>query len=132
MALTDIYVRDKYSGRIHRVGDDQHDSLWVDAAGTVHYHHLQNGDGCGPRSRMLPKERAGFEFVPSDCGDIFDPDHLFPLERHGRLIDADALIKSLMVDPMECPGCPEPEHLEEFIELLKNAPTVSPAEEEKK
>ena len=25
--LIDIYVRDKQSGRIHRVGDDQHDQL---------------------------------------------------------------------------------------------------------
>lgn len=127
MRLTDIYVRDKYSGKMHRVGDDRHDSLWVDAAGTVHYHHLQNGDGCGARSRMLPKERAGFEFLSSDCGDIHEVNTPEP---YGRLIDADALIKSLMVDPVECPGCPEPEYLEEFIELLKNAPTVRPAEGE--
>ena len=49
---------------------------------------------------------------------------------HGRLIDADALIKSLEVNPVECPGCPEPEYLEEFIELLREAQTIIPAEGE--
>jgi len=48
----------------------------------------------------------------------------------GKLIDADALIRSLEVDPVECPGCPEPEYLKEFIELLAEAPTIMPAEEE--
>lgn len=43
---TDIYVRDKYTGDIHRVGDDPHDSLYVDDEGTLHYYNLQNGDGC--------------------------------------------------------------------------------------
>ena len=40
-----------------------------------------------------------------------------------RLIDADALIDSLKVDPIECCGCPEPEWLEQFIDILNNAPT---------
>lgn len=43
---TDIYVRDKYTGNIHKVGDDLHDSLYVDIEGTLHYYNLQNGDGC--------------------------------------------------------------------------------------
>lgn len=47
---------------------------------------------------------------------------------HGRLIDADALISELTIDPVECPGCPEPEYLEEFIDLLEGAPTVVEAE----
>lgn len=42
----------------------------------------------------------------------------------GKLIDADALIRSLMVDPVECPGCPEPEFLSDLIEVFKTAPTV--------
>lgn len=44
--LTDIFVRDKYTGNIHKVGDDPHDSLYVDDEGTLHYSNLQNGDGC--------------------------------------------------------------------------------------
>lgn len=127
MSLIDLYVRDKYSGRIHKVGEDHHDSLWVDPAGTVHYFNIQCGDGCGERSRVLPKERAGFEFVPSSNGDI--DDWGYTPEPRGRLIDADALIKSLEVDPVECPGCPEPEYLKEFIELLAEAPTIIEAEE---
>lgn len=41
-----------------------------------------------------------------------------------RLLDADALIAALEVDPIECPGCPEPEFLPEIIELLREAPTI--------
>ncbi len=40
-----------------------------------------------------------------------------------RLIDADAILKQLEVDPVECPGCPEPEYLNEFKELLESAPS---------
>lgn len=41
-----------------------------------------------------------------------------------RLIDADALIDSLTVDQMECYGCPEPEWMDEIIEILEHAPTI--------
>ncbi len=64
----EIYVRDKESGIIHKVGTDQHDSLWVDAAGEVHYRNMQNGDGCSGKSHL--DNRCGYEFVQSDCGEI--------------------------------------------------------------
>lgn len=92
MSKTDLYIRDKYSGRIHRVGDSPHDMLTVDDKGTVHYFNLQNGDGCtGYRSvnretlkdkypDMNWGERAkeytrGYEFVPNtdDYGYPTDP-----------------------------------------------------------
>lgn len=76
---TDIFVKDRYTGRIHRVGDDPHDSLYVDEKGNVHYYNLQNGEGCGKNSKKVKTlaekypdmdwgERAnefthGFEFV---------------------------------------------------------------------
>ena len=41
-----------------------------------------------------------------------------------KLIDADALIQGFMVDPLDCPGCPEPEFLDDLIEILKAAPSV--------
>jgi len=41
-----------------------------------------------------------------------------------KLIDADKLIEELSVDPVECPGCPEPEWLEEFVRILENATPV--------
>lgn len=41
-----------------------------------------------------------------------------------RLIDADALIESLSIYPEDCPGCPEPEWLEELACVLALAPTV--------
>lgn len=43
-----------------------------------------------------------------------------------RLIDADALIESLTVDPIGCAGCPEPEFMDELIDILDTAPTVEP------
>ena len=64
----DFYVRDKQTGTVHRVGDDQHDSIWVDTEGELHYSNLQNGDGCSGKSAL--NEECGYEFVPSDCGAI--------------------------------------------------------------
>ena len=90
--LTNLYVRDKYSGTIHRIGNDPHDMLYVDNYGTVHYQNLQNGDGCiGAMSvnrKTLGEEHPeidwrnrateyvdGYEFVPnlSDEGYPIDP-----------------------------------------------------------
>ena len=68
MSLIDFYVRDKRNNAIHRVGDDRHDSIWVDMDGTLHYQNLQNGDGCSSDSHK--DDRQGYEFVPSDCGKI--------------------------------------------------------------
>lgn len=50
--LTDLYVMDKLDGQIHRIGDNQHDSFWVDNKGVVHYCNLQNSDGCSGVGRM--------------------------------------------------------------------------------
>lgn len=40
-----LWVMDKTDKTIHRIGEWQHDSLWVDMNGEIHYHNLQNGDG---------------------------------------------------------------------------------------
>ena len=48
-----------------------------------------------------------------------------------RLIDADALIESLQVDQKICFGCPEPEWLNELIQVLDNAPTIEMEEIQK-
>lgn len=66
--LTDFWVRDKLTGRVHKVGDEQHDSIWVDDEGELHYMNLQNGDGCSGKSHL--KDGDGYEFVPSDCGTL--------------------------------------------------------------
>ena len=57
----DLYVYDKDTGHTHRVGDDQHDCLYV-SSGVVYYYNLQNG--CG----TLPDGSGTYEFVDSDCG----------------------------------------------------------------
>ena len=62
----EFYVRDKETGSIHKVGTDKHDSIWVDAAGELHYRNLQNGDGCSGKSRI--DNGCGYEFVQSDNG----------------------------------------------------------------
>lgn len=45
-------------------------------------------------------------------------------EQSDKLINASELIRSLQVDPIECPGCPEPEFLEELIAILEAAPAA--------
>lgn len=59
--LTDIFVRDKTDGSVHRVGSDRHDSIDV-RDGVVHYYNLQNGEGTG--------ECGDYEFVDSEYGAI--------------------------------------------------------------
>lgn len=71
MSLIDLYVRDKSTGKIHKVGSDMHDGLWVDSNGTVHYQNLQNGDGCNANSHN--DKFAGYEFMPSDFGALEVP-----------------------------------------------------------
>lgn len=68
MSLVDFYVKDKKDGTIHRVGDDRHDSIWVDSDGTLHYYNLQNSDGCSKDSHNDDKQ--GYEFVPSESGQL--------------------------------------------------------------
>ena len=70
MSSIDIYIKDKPDGEIHRIGDNQHDGLYVDSNGTVCYQNLQNGDGCGA-NRHYDTE-AGYEFMPSNFGDLLE------------------------------------------------------------
>ena len=48
MSLIDLYVKDRHTGLVHKVGTNKHDSLWVDSYGTVYYQNLQNGYPSGP------------------------------------------------------------------------------------
>lgn len=67
--LTDLYIRDKSSGKNHRIGDSPHDSLWVDGDGVVHYLNLQNGDGASGDGN---NDNNGYKFVKSDCGVVLE------------------------------------------------------------
>jgi len=78
--LIDLYVRDKQSGKVHRIGDDRHDHLTVDSSGQVHYYNLQNGDGCysgdgNHVNGVVVSGAYGYEFVPNedDYGYNIDP-----------------------------------------------------------
>lgn len=84
---------------------------------------MAKGYGCGAIGRVMTTNEMA-DLRPEWCPITAE----IPII-HGRLIDADALIKSLEVDPVECPGCPEPEYLGELIELLREAPTIIEAEE---
>lgn len=46
MRPTDLYVIDMENGKIHKVGDDPHDALFV-VYNEVRYFNRQNGDGGG-------------------------------------------------------------------------------------
>ena len=56
-----LYVREIESGKIHRVGEDIDDSLYVTPNGVVHYYNQSNGYGTNG---------GYYEFVPSDCGEL--------------------------------------------------------------
>lgn len=90
--MIDLYIRDKYTGKIHKVGDNTHDCIIVDEEGTIHYYNLQNGDGCigyksvnrETLSEKYPDEDwgvsgieyiSGYEFVPNidEYGYPYDP-----------------------------------------------------------
>lgn len=62
--LCDLYVIDKHSRRIHRIGTDHHDSLVVFSDGEIHYRNLQNGDG----GTAKDEEGMGYVILKSDCG----------------------------------------------------------------
>ena len=90
--MIDLWVRNKYTGEVHKVGDDPYDNLRVDLNGTVHYYHSLYGDGCigmdsldnstleecfpgvnwGTKAKQFV---YGFEFVPNSdgYGKPFDP-----------------------------------------------------------
>lgn len=68
-SLTDLYIKDRHSGLIHKIGTNRHDSLSVTDEGTVTYENLQNGDGCiGYASKLADKDTFGYEFVTSESG----------------------------------------------------------------
>lgn len=90
--MTDLWIRDKYSGKIHKIGTDPHDCLYVDDNGTVYYENLGNGDGCKGYKSVNRKTLAdkypdinwgkrateyvhGYEFVPNtdEYGYPYDP-----------------------------------------------------------
>lgn len=70
---TSLYIREKHSGRVHRIGTDIHDHLVIDNYGRLHYMNLQNGDGCYIGGDMNPV--GGYDFMPNvdDAGFSYDP-----------------------------------------------------------
>ena len=62
--LCDLYVIDKSNNRIHRIGEDIHDSLIVYPDGGVMYYNLQNGDGGGEDN----DQRAGYCILQTQEG----------------------------------------------------------------
>ena len=68
VTLCSLWVMDKYSKRIHRIGDGWHDSLSSDIYGEVHYVNMQNGDGGGVKD----VEGYGYVILMSDSGSLLD------------------------------------------------------------
>lgn len=64
--LCDLYVIDKSNNRIHRIGEDTHDSLIVYPDGGVMYYNLQNGDGGGEDN----DQRAGYCILRTQEGTL--------------------------------------------------------------
>lgn len=75
---TALYVIDVGSKqrRIHRIGTDIHDSLWVyDLDGKIHYSNMQNGDG----GTVEQRKGCGYVILQSDGGYLTD--------EYGKIID---------------------------------------------
>ena len=69
--MIDLWIRNKYTGHVHKIGDDPHDCLTVDEEGTVHYHNLQCGDGCvGYKS--VNKQTIADEYPDTEWGERED------------------------------------------------------------
>ena len=67
--LSRLFVLDKSDGRIHRIGDERHDSLCV-MGGEIHYHNMQNGDG----GTTEDKEGYGYVILKTMDGSLGSPD----------------------------------------------------------
>lgn len=67
--LSRLFVLDKSDGRIHRIGDERHDSLCV-MDGEIHYHNMQNGDG----GTTEDKEESGYVILRTMDGCLGNPD----------------------------------------------------------
>ena len=65
--LCDLYVIDKHSKQIHRIGEHDHDSLST-ILGYVDYVNLQCGDGGGVDS----EDGYGYAIIKSDSGSLCD------------------------------------------------------------
>jgi hypothetical protein len=64
-----LFVKDNRNGAIHEYGTDPHDSLLLMEDGSLHYEHMQCGDGT-----MFPEE--GFSFCRAD-GTIPKTDEIY-------------------------------------------------------
>lgn len=62
MSNIDIYIRDKESNIVRRVGDNRHDMLTINEHGQLCYHNLQNGGGC----RTGEEPQDWYEFVHNE------------------------------------------------------------------
>lgn len=89
MELTDIYVMKKETGEIHRVGDFENDSIWVDEEGIASYCNMSAGE-----------EHAAYILLQSACGVIVQPNKCV-LEKRNKC--------SYPIS--ECKNCPVREEL---------------------
>ena len=66
--LTDLWVYDKCSGEVHKIGADQHDACMV-MDGEVVYYNLQCGDG--GTAKQTDSEEDGYTILESNDGELY-------------------------------------------------------------
>ena len=71
MSLIDLYIMDKQTGDIWRIGDNKHDMLTITDDGQLRYHNLHNGDGC---ETGINGTGCGYEFVPNEDSHGYNAD----------------------------------------------------------
>ena len=85
----------------------------------------------------MPTERESFNLTIKYNGTVLDTEtgiqvaEAYELPPHGRLIDADALMKELEIDDSD-DRTGAALLMAVFLEVLKSAPTIIPAEEGEK
>ena len=60
MSLTDLYIKDRHSGLIHKIGSNRHDSPSVTDNGTVTYYNLYPKKGTLKSDLMKAEEYTKF------------------------------------------------------------------------
>lgn len=63
----ELYIKNNYTGKVHQIGTDQHDSLYVDSNGAIQYLNLQVGEGT-----QFSTRREGYSFCDKNGKDLRD------------------------------------------------------------
>lgn len=128
MSLTDLYIRDKQTGKIRRIGDNQHDQLTINDKGQLCYYNLQNGDGCrtgddgGGYAFMPNQDENGFNADPTSCSEIPNSSDLISRQGSFSCGQENVLVsKQMTIDLLDRYFVNPPEYMKDYSDKLLHA-----------